>query len=65
MAHIGWRKSHYIDQYYEDCLKLGISRERARDGLTLVDHEEEPHGDWHLYIDGNGKYWSMFFPLTF
>lgn len=61
--HIGWHKSHYIDQYYEDCKKLGMNYSQMRDSLTLVDYEQAAYGDWHLYRDSNGNYWSEYFSI--
>ena len=59
--HIGWRKSHYIEQYYEDCKKLGMDYTQMLNGLMLVETDIDEHEVWHLFVDNNRKYWFVCF----
>ncbi len=61
--HEGWNEAHDIRYYFDRRAKNGVGVVEAWKELTHVDSYMGAYGDYHLYVDADGKYWEDFFSI--
>ena len=61
--HEGWDTARDIAYYFMESAEKGVGVTEAWHELTHVDSYMGAYGDYHLYVDADGKYWEDFFSI--
>lgn len=59
----GWNKARPLDDYIKACKAKGMTWGQSLLHLTFLDMEQSAYGDWRLFVDDDGNYWSHYMSI--